>query len=133
MGYHLFITRHASQLDERDGGDISLEEWEDYVKNDHEMKMVDLVEPVTQDITKQTQQDVSVKSESVAIWTLYSKNTNEDNFARFKYSQGMISVKTPDDELIKKMISISLALNATVLGEDGEVYTQECYKNQKKP
>jgi hypothetical protein len=42
--------------------------------------------------------------------------------AWFLYRKGYVTVKNPDEEIIRKMWSIAQALSAKVQGDDSEVY-----------
>lgn len=65
---------------------------------------------------------VTYENSGLAVWTSYSKNELDDNYAWFDFRSGNVTVKNPDEEVINKMIDIAEQLNAKVQGDDGETY-----------
>lgn len=94
MGYEVSIQRREEK--------ISQEEWATYVYNDKEFSNSTL---------KKIDTDVSVWNSYLGeVPFLYDENS------------GSISVKNPNDFILKKMVSISKKIDAIVIGEEGEVY-----------
>ena len=118
MGYDVHITRKQEWFSE-DGDEITLEEWKGYVASDREMRLDGFAETKTDDGVLRTE------NEGLSVWVAYSRNGIEGNMAWFDYSRGNIVVKNPDEEVLKKMFTISKALNAKVQGDDGETYDEK--------
>ncbi|MGB3007882.1 MAG: hypothetical protein WBC06_15315 [Chitinophagaceae bacterium] len=117
MGYELHITRKANWFDEDDSRQISFDEWTQILVDDKEMRLDGFAEVAT------TNGDtIKVESEGLSIWTKYSGNGLNGNYAWFDYSLGRIVCKNPDDEIISKMLDIAKRLNAKVQGDEGEIY-----------
>lgn len=116
MGYDVHITRAEEWVDSEEFP-ITIEEWVEYVRLDPEMRL-DNVATAFQD----GEPLVSYQNDGLAVWTAYSQNDVDGNLAWFDYGAGEIVVKNPDDEIIEKMKQIAAALNAKVLGDDGESY-----------
>ena len=117
MGYDLHIVRRQNWFDEDATKDISLQEWVNYVNGDADMRLDNYAAATTIEGEK----TITV-SEGLSVWTAYSKDGINGNHAWFGYYEGCIAVKNPDDEIIKKMVEISIKLNAKVQGDDGEFY-----------
>ena len=122
MGYDIHITRKDEWFSE-DGTGISLEEWKQYVKSDPEMRLDNYAE------TETSNGVLRVKSEGLAVWLGYSGHGVGGNMAWFYYSDGNITVKNPDEEILRKMISIAKSLNAKVQGDECEVYNEKGQHN----
>ncbi len=116
MGYDVHITRRHDWFDP-EGPEISLEEWLAFVAADPEMRLDGHAETRLQDgsVFRTVQRGLSV-------WTAYSQHDDSGNMAWFLYRKGYITVKNPDEEIIRKMWSIAQALSAKVQGDDSEVY-----------
>ena len=98
LGYDLHITRRAEWSDD-DGPSITLDEWLAYIRSDP---------AVTPDPDNGPQDFlVSVGAEPCPLW----------------WDRGELLTKHPDKAFIRKMVSIARALNARVVGDDGEEYT----------
>jgi len=114
MGYELYITRRElwsnDELQERD---ISLDEWLKYIDNDPDLELSDAYR-----IKVPGSENESQVAPGFCEWLAHPKNKRP----WFDYSYGSISTKNPDEETIKKMLSISKTLNAKVQGDDGEIY-----------
>lgn len=120
MGYDLHITRKEEWSDEDESNSITLNEWKDYLQSDKEMRLDGFAEANLQD-----GQVLRMEDESLAIWKNYSGDGINGNHAWFSLSQGNITVKNPDEEIIKKMLEIAGVLNARVQGDDGEFYGKD--------
>lgn len=120
MGYDVYITRKA----EAEGGAlanaaISLAEWQHYVADDPEMQP-DGVSDTTDRPDALPDWEVS----GASIWAPYSKNGRQGRYARFAHQAGHITVESPDEEILAKMLAIAHALSARVQGEDGEYFDE---------
>jgi hypothetical protein len=113
MGYDLHITRKELWSDEDDLRNIPLEEWLAYIELDPELEISEKYQ-----IRDPDKEGSSKAAPGFCEWLGHS--TDDDGW--FDYFQGCISTKNPDDETIRKMLSIARALNARVQGDDGEVY-----------
>ena len=102
MGYDLHITRKEHWSDE-DGSEISLSEWVKYSQNDSDIK------PDPDNPGDENWMIIS-DSWSWPIW--WEKN-------------GELRTKNPEPAAIQKLISIAIALDARVLGDDGEIYRND--------
>jgi hypothetical protein len=109
MGYDVHITRKDNWFDDEKAREISLKEWNDYVSSDPDFRVdnfaqVDLPEGQT----------LRIEKEGICVWTKYSREGENQNHAWFMHSQGNITVKNPDQEIINKMVQVALKLNAKV-------------------
>lgn len=119
MGYDLHITRKEDWSNEDSTQEISLAEWTAYCQEDDEMRMDNFAEARPSDGSY-----FKIEKDGIAVWKKYSLDGVNGNHAWFNHSFGNISVKNPDEEIIRKMISISEHLGAHVQGDDGEVYDE---------
>jgi hypothetical protein len=126
MGYDIHITRKENWFDD-DGLNISIDEWKGVVNNDSEMRLDNFAETVTG-----AGEIIRIESDGLAVWTKYSKSGIEGNYAWFMYSNGEITVKNPDEEIINKMVKIAEHLNAKVQGDEGEIYPIKNNTSQNK-
>jgi hypothetical protein len=60
--------------------------------------------------------------QGLAVWTAYSRHDESGNKAWFLCREGYVTVKNPDEEILRKMWSIAQDLSAKVQGDDGEIY-----------
>lgn len=118
MGYEVHITR-ADDWMNSEGNPISLDEWIAYVRSDPEMRLDGFAE-----VTLQDGRVLRTEGEGLAVWTAYSGDGVDGNHAWFDHWEGRIVVKSPDEEIVDKMIEIARSLGARVFGDDGEAYTQ---------
>jgi hypothetical protein len=116
MGYDVHITRKHDWFDEK-GPEISLAEWLAFVAADSEMRLDGYAETRMQDGSV-----FRTVQEGLSVWTTYSQHDESGNKAWFLYRKGYVTVKNPDDEILRKMWSIAQDLSAKVQGDDGEVY-----------
>lgn len=100
MGYDLHITRRKDWA--ADGDAITAEEWRAYVRGDKELTLTGTNGP------------------SHAVWRGPAANPEQ----WLDWSSGQIFTKNPEPPLIDKMIAIAAALEATVQGDDGEIYDE---------
>ena len=115
MGYELHITR-ASEWSESELTPISISEWVAYINADSEMRLDGFAEAQVGD------EILRYENDGLAVWVGYSGHESDGNMAWFDYRHGRIVVKSPDQEIVDKMIRIARALNARVIGDDGEFY-----------
>jgi len=120
MGYELHITRQTDWFDEDPDLKISPDEWKNYVHGDPEMRLDNYCETKLED-----GRILRIDEVGISVWLSYTGNGLNGNYAWFSYSDGNINVKSPDDEILKKMLLIAERLNAKVLGDDGERYPNE--------
>jgi hypothetical protein len=101
MGYDFHITRRNDWSCE--GKDITAEEWLAYVRGDAELTLA-----------------------ATSAWPYWTVWRGPSKLAEpwLDWSSGQIYTKNPDSLLIDKMISIAEALDARVLGDDGEIYDE---------
>ena len=115
MGYDLHITRREDWSDdEQQALDITLEDWLKYVDNDPELELSDAYR-----IKVPGSETESQVAPGFCEWANHP--TKERPW--FDYSNGSISAKNPDDDTIRKMLSISKTFHAKVQGDDGEIYS----------
>lgn len=99
MGYDLHITRKEHWSDET-GSEISLDEWMKYAHTDNDIKP---------DPDNPGNENWIVASDSPP-WPLWWNRTGE------------LLTTNPEPAAIQKLIAIAAALDARVLGDDGEIY-----------
>ena len=117
MGYDIHITRQGNWYDEELVLQISPDEWKDYIKRDPEMRIDNFAEATTV-----SGQSIRIDNEGLAVWTKYSGDNIDSNHAWFDYRNGNITVKNPDKEIMKKMLTVADKLNAKMQGDEGEIY-----------
>jgi hypothetical protein len=115
-GYDVHITRRSDWSD-KSGSAITLAEWKKVVAADSEMRLDNFAEAAASDGKK-----IRIESEGLAVWTKWSKHGKDGNMAWFYYSDGDVSVKNPDKEILGKMFRIAQKLGAQLQGDDGEFY-----------
>jgi hypothetical protein len=98
MGYDLHITRRPEWSDEG-GPEITLEEWMAYVNSREELR---------------TDAD---NGPTDFLWTAHPKEPWP-----LWWDRGEIYTKNPDEFTLRKLAAIAEQLNATMQGDDGEVY-----------
>ncbi len=101
MGYDLYITR-ARHWTDSEANPITAAEWCALVKSDDELTIT------------------GIQGEYFAVWD------GESQFEEpwLDWQDGRIFTKNPDEPLIEKMVAIAKVLNATVQGDDGEIYLE---------
>jgi hypothetical protein len=117
MGYELHITRQKNWFDEDEFLQITFEEWTQILNNDKTMRLDGFAEATTTN-----GETIRIESNGLSVWTGYSGNGRDGNYAWFDYRSGNIVCKNPDDEIISKMLDIALQLNAKVQGDEEEIY-----------
>ncbi|WP_186764622.1 hypothetical protein [Comamonas flocculans] len=119
MGYEVHITRKQDPL-VKDGPVISMEDWDAYLSCDADMRLDGYAE-----VNIQGGEALRMEAEGLAVWTAYSGHDVNGNMAWFYFDCGAITVRNPDAEIFRKMFSIAQALDARVLGEEGEEYGED--------
>jgi hypothetical protein len=99
MGYDLHVTR-AEDWSDNEGRQITRDEWFALVASDSELTL----DPVHGD--------------DYALWSGSCRYPDP----WFNWTQGNISTKNPDKQIIAKMIQIAAKFGARVQGDDGEFY-----------
>jgi hypothetical protein len=115
MGYDVHITRKAEWFDDEPA--ITLGEWLSVVDADPEMRLDGFAEANLPD-----GQTLRLESEGLSVWTGYSGHNLNGGMAWFSYSDGNVTVKNPDDEIIGKMCAVAECIYAKVQGDEGEFY-----------
>ena len=100
MDYKLYITRAPSWA-ENDGYEIPISEWLAFIQHDPELRLASEYGPY------------------FAIW----KGDSHLHQPWFNWDDGNITTKSPDEQIIRKMVQIAQALRGTVQGEEGERYS----------
>jgi hypothetical protein len=105
MGYDLNIIRKSNWDDDKEPSNITLDEWLSYGRSDAELR-----------VNKK-------EGEGFFEWIAYP-DPDATVLPWFDYYKGYISTKNPNFWIIQKLLTIAGALNAKVLGEEGEEYDQ---------
>lgn len=117
MGYEVHIARNEEWWDEDVGGGISPDEWNTFVASDETMRLDNVAEANMPDGNV-----LRYANQGLAVWLNYSAHDESGNKAWFDFRDGCISVKNPDQEILRKMHQIASQLDAKVLGDEGEEY-----------
>ena len=110
MGYELSIQREENQIK------LTKKDWIDYIKSDSEFEQIDEFSAEIDD-----GKFLTVPTPNAGLW----KTEKGEVPFTFDEEYGWISVKNPDERIIKKMISIAHNLDSIVLGEEGEKYNEK--------
>ena len=113
MGYDVHITRKDDWSD-AEGPEISIAEWLAVVEADPEMRLDRFAET------------------RLSVWTAYSQHDESGNKAWFLHHDGRVTVKNPDDEILRKMWSIAQTLSAKVQGDDMEIYDSSARESHQE-
>lgn len=124
MGYDLHIVRRNDWDDYEENSNISLEEWLAYVQSDNELELTNGYQIKIPGVENSFQ-----NVPGFCNWTGHSTKVTDDK-PWFGFGHGMISTKYPDDETIKKMMTIADRFNARVQGDDGEFYDETYFLNK---
>lgn len=119
MGYEVHIVRNSDWWDVAVGGGISLEEWEFCVRTDESMRLDHAAETKTDD-----GEVIRYENPGLAVWVGYSNHNESGNMAWFDFREGRISVKNPDEEILRKMHQLATRLDAKVVGDEEEEYDE---------
>jgi hypothetical protein len=113
MGYEVHVTR-AQDWTESDTVPITLDEWLAYVAADPEMRLDNFAEATTT-----SGETIRYENQGLAVWmTAESKNRG----GWLDYRKGRIVAKNPDEEMLAKLKCIAGVLDASVIGDEGELY-----------
>ncbi|HEV7281721.1 MAG TPA: hypothetical protein VGN57_16080 [Pirellulaceae bacterium] len=118
MGYDVHIAR-TEDWTESESRPIPLDEWFAYISADPEMRHDGQAV-----VSLRDGYEMRYESQGLAVWTAYSQPRAADDLVWFAYGDGCIVVKNPDHEILGKMLRIAAALNAFVVGDDGELYDE---------
>jgi len=99
MGYDVHITRRKDWSDT--GNDITAKEWADVITSDSELAL----DPKN------------------GLYFARWSGASELDDPWLDWADGQIYSKNADNALIKKMVAIARLLDATVQGDDGEIYS----------
>jgi hypothetical protein len=130
VGYDVHITRKHDWFDDK-GPEISLAEWLAVVDADPEMRLDGFAETRLAD-----GRAFRTVREGLSVWTAYSQHDESGNKAWFLHLDGRVTVKNPDDEILRKMWSIAQTLSAKVQGDDMEIYDssgRESHQESESP
>lgn len=116
MGYDVHITRKAHWWDE-DGPAISEQEWRTYLDSDPEMRLDGYAEASTP-----SGDTLRVEDPGIAVWTAHPRLAEHGGWIQHENQTGNIVVTNPDDAFLAKMWAIAQALQAKVVGDEGEEY-----------
>jgi hypothetical protein len=119
--YTIHITRRQDWFDKKNYNAISLAEWISYVKSDPQMELINGYD------IKLPGETISVKYDGLSLWKVHSNNGEIVFNVFFGHNNGNIEVKNPDNETIKKMITIAGRLDANVQGDKGELYDRSFF------
>ena len=112
MSYQIYITRRDICFD-KNGANISFEEWRILVSSDTELQIVGFAEVSLLDKT-------TLRIEAAGITEWNGHPTSQTVW--LVWDDIHISCKNPDDIIIRKMIGIASKLQARVQGDEGEFY-----------
>jgi hypothetical protein len=106
LGFYVYITRRDKPFEPGDA--IALDEW---------------LAAVTTDATFQipeAQPSGRIRSHE-SIWTAHPEVAE----TWFTWVDGQIEIKSPDEPLIAKAMTLALRLKARVIAESGEIYNED--------
>ncbi|WP_118984861.1 hypothetical protein [Photorhabdus sp. CRCIA-P01] len=117
MGYDVHVTRiPISEIFELEDNynetkNISFEEWIDYINQDAEMRHDGFATTTLSDGT-----EFGCSDPSIAVWFAHP----DKNITQWVWlSNGMVTVKNPDEYMLKKLHLIAKKLNGSVQDQDG--------------
>jgi hypothetical protein len=106
LGYDVHITRAPEWWGENAGCEISEQEWLAVVNGDPELRLAVPGDPCYAD--------------GLVLW---SGSNWEGPWLR--WSRGNVSSKSPNGQIIAKMLSLAVILRARVQGDDRELYSPD--------
>ncbi len=125
MGYHLHITRRAKGWNDADDvAAISRAEWLGYVASDPEMALNDYSVDPNYGQPDAAGQAYDEQVQGLAAWVKHSGAGLKGGYVWFGHEQDRVTVESPDEETLDKMLAIAQALGARVQGDDGEYFDQ---------
>lgn len=113
MGYDLHITRAECWVESGDHP-ISLSEWQEIINGDPQLRLENAAEMIAP--------SVNLRYENIGMAVCTMEDEDEEYPVYFDYRDGRIVVKNPNDQIINKMKEIAEKLNASVIGDEGEIY-----------
>ncbi|KAA9037253.1 hypothetical protein FW778_17655 [Ginsengibacter hankyongi] len=125
MGYEVHIIRRDDYENDEEDSSITMDEWLEYISNDPELNLTNGYKLDIPNVETSWEENPGF-----CLWTGHSEGVPSESLW-FDFWKGTISAKYPDDETIKKMLSIAKALNARVQGDDNEFYDDSYFKNKK--
>ena len=128
MGYDLHIVRQNNWSDYEEDSNITLEEWLHYVESDSELQLTNGYDSEVPGILPGQWQN----RPGFCDWIGHPK-ADAAIVPWFEYYRGSISTKNPDDNTIRKMITISKAFNGRLRGDNGEFYDESYFTNGGRP
>ncbi|MFT3932561.1 MAG: hypothetical protein QM726_03005 [Chitinophagaceae bacterium] len=123
MGYELHIIRLNDYDNEDEISNITLSEWINYVEADNELNLTN-----GYNSKFPGQPDIWNESPGFCKW-IGHPDAKEESIPWLDFNRGSISAKYPDKHTIGKMIKIAQALNAKVIGDDGEYWDETYFTN----
>jgi len=117
MGYELHIVRDPEWWIEGHEGGIPLDDWIAYLNSDSSMRL-----DGNAVINLPDGSNLGYSSDGLAVWTNHAGNVEGGSQAWFDFRDNRIVVKSPDQEILAKMLSIANRLSAIVVGDEGEEY-----------
>lgn len=114
MGYELTIKR------EDENRKISKSEWTEYIKSDSNFELIQEFSAIFNE-----NESLTIPTPNAGLWI----TDKGDIPFTFNEERGEITVKSPDDWIIEKMISISTLLDSIVIGEEDELYNKDYLKD----
>jgi len=119
MEYELYITKKNNWFNDDPQLNIPLEEWQDYVKNDPDMRLDNFTE------TKLPKGEVyRYDNPGAAVYLINRPGQQSEILAQFDFRSGNVSVKNPSQAVIEKMKHIAFKLGGRVQNEEGELYEE---------
>lgn len=116
MGYDVHVTRKKHWSD-KDGEEISLEEWLALVDGDSELRLDGYAEASLGDGGV-----LRVDDPSMVVWIAHPGHGMRDGMAWMWLSNGNVQAKNPDGTMLKKLWDIAQSLDAKLQGDEGELY-----------
>lgn len=116
MGYELHIERKDNE------NKITVDEWTDFIDQSPDFEKADSVSATN----PQSGMTLTIDTPNCGLWK--PKDDYKVPFT-FQDKWGHITVKNPDEFVIKKMIEISGHFNGRVVGEEGEEYDDNYFSD----
>jgi hypothetical protein len=124
MGYFVHIRRPENPADEDSRSNITLEEWQAYAATDDELNMINgyyIDWPSGWVASPADELQNWIEDPGLCEWLAHPES-DTGTIPILSYGHGEIYIKYPDDHTILKMVAIANALNAMVMGDEGEIY-----------
>lgn len=111
MSYGVHIERRTAPTSE---STITLKEWHAYIESSPDLEIIDAWEQ-TNSLTGEV---IHIPGDGIAVWN----GLGDREAVYFNYGIGRISTGNPNNRIIAKMKEIAQALDARVIGDEGEEY-----------